>query len=95
MTSFFKKLGELVGGAIGLLIGGALVIVICFGIFNLFGLLFGFEYRAEVCRDFRLHSQANWAYYGFPIAPYACKKDAGLLQPATSNFFTWLGEEHK
>lgn len=63
---------------------------ILFVIFNAAGLLFGFEYISPSCNALRNKTQTNLEYYFFPVATYACKKGAGLLQPAVSNAVEWL-----
>ena len=62
---------------------------------NLGGLFFGFENPSPVCNALEAHKQTNFEYYAFPIAKYACKKNAGLLQPAVSNAIVWFGKIHE
>ena len=63
-------------------------------VINLVGFLFGFDNHSSVCKNYTNKIQTNFEYYYYPIAPYACKEDSGLLQPAALNAFNWLGERH-
>ena len=62
---------------------------------NSLGLLFGFGRMSDVCVDLRLNQRTNFEYYTLPIAPYACKPGAGILEPGTEKLFHWFGETKK
>lgn len=63
-----------------------------FAFFNGSGLLFGFDQTARVCSGLRKNTMTRFERIFFPIAPYACQEDAGLLQPASKNTIDWLNE---
>lgn len=66
------------------------VLAINFVTVNTFGLLLGFEKVSGVCYNIKKNEQTNLEYYFLPISVYACKENAGLLQPAASNLFKWF-----
>lgn len=66
-----------------------------FIVFNVGGLLFGFEDSSGTCSDLRNGRLTRLQLVGFPVAPYACKPDGGLLQPATKDTLRWFNEVPK
>jgi len=78
----------------GLICAMLTIPLVFFVIFNLGGMLFGFEKQSDGCKSYMNKTQSNISYYFMPITPYACQKNGGLLQPAISNFIEWLGETH-
>jgi hypothetical protein len=71
-------------GILAVLIG---VLLLC----NLAGLLFGFSKPSPACDAYHEKRQSNFQYYLVPVTRYACKENAGLLQPYTSDFIRWFG----
>lgn len=84
------------------LVLGPLIFIFGLGLFffviiNGLSLLTGMEDNPRVgfCYEYKHQELSNFEYYFVPTIPYACKPNGGLLQPALSNLFNWLGETHK
>lgn len=56
------------------------------------GLLFGYENPSPICFKVKHSEMTRADYLVFPVAGYACREGAGLLQPYASNLAGYLNE---
>jgi hypothetical protein len=85
----------LLQGFFNILMFPVALVLFFFLIVNLTGLLLGYENPSPFCNALDSKNQTNLEYYFTPVGPYACKENAGLLQPAVKDLFNWLGDTHK
>lgn len=81
--------------ALGLLSVAGVFAAFLFLVFNIGGALVGFENNSLICKGLSQKNQTRLEIVGFPVAPYACKPNGGLLQPSLRDSLKWLNEVPK